>query len=376
MNSLLSLLMIVSIPTMAILLVNSRYISKFDALKEFKKARAIFAALFRRISLLAGLILASLIILSPAISHYLHIDSVVPIMIISLTVFFSFIIQIPLGTLQGLQKFIYLGLGFALLGIVRFLSGIFVKILGYELNGAVASSLVPCIVVFVVATLSLRNFFSYQKETLDEDIKEVFLYSFPVIASLVSFAVLIYSDMFLVKHYFSATIAGSFAGVAVLGRTILYMPAAIVLALFPMVSESHTLNQDVFPMLKKALSYTLILSGIMLLVFLLIPEFMMTLLFGEKFLAIAPLLRWYAMAMIPFSLLNVFMNFNLARHSLIFVYSFIFSALLQVSLICIYHKTLMTVLYIMIGNGLLLLSFNLALVFFENRRRVYAKQIG
>ena len=36
---------------------------------------------------------------------------------------------------------------------------------------------------------------------------------------------------------------------------------AIILAMFPMVSESHTLNKDTYGLLNKAILFTLLLSG-------------------------------------------------------------------------------------------------------------------
>lgn len=373
-NSLLSLFMILSVPTNSVLMVVSRYIAKHATLKELAKARTLLHQLFKRIGLLAGGVFLLFIILSPLISSFLRVDSLVPVFIIGAVVFFAFIIPIPLGALQGLQSFGYLGLGFALLGLLRLGSGVLFEQGGGELNGALGASLFASVVVFFLAIVFLRGSFPPQEEPLGGELKEVFRYSFPVFISFLSLMTLTNSDMILIKHYFPAEDAGLYAAVAVLGRTILYIPTAIILALFPMVTELHTLNRDVFKLLRKALLYTLMLSGVGVGAFLIAPQFLITFLFSQKFAPVAPLLRLYGVAMLSYSLLNVLMIFNLARRSAIFIYSFIAAAVVQISLICTFHKTLQEVLYIIIVSGLGLLIFNLLLLYHHKRKLQNVRQ--
>ena len=373
-NSLLSLFMILSVPTNSVLMVVSRYITKHVTLNELDKAKTLFHQLFKRISFLAGGVFILFVALSPIISSYLKVNSLLPVFIIGTVVFFAFIMPIPLGALQGLQRFGYLGLGFALLGLLRLGSGVFFEQGGGGLNGALGASLFAYGVVFFLALAFLRGSFHPQDVPLEGELKEVFRYSFPVLISLLSLMTLTNSDMILIKHYFPAEDAGLYAAVAVLGRTILYIPTAIVLALFPMVTELHILNQDTFKLLRKALLYTLILSGVGVGAFLIAPQFLISFLFSQKFSPVAPLLRLYGVAMLSYSLLNVLMSFNLARRSAIFIYSFIAAAVIQISLICTFHRSLQEILYIIIVSGLALLLFNLLLLYHHKRKIHNARQ--
>lgn len=51
-------------------------------------------------------------------------------------------------------------------------------------------------------------------------------------------------DMFLVKYYFDDTTAGIYSSVMVLGKIAMYISAAIIAALFPMVVEKVSRGED------------------------------------------------------------------------------------------------------------------------------------
>jgi len=376
MNSLFSLMMVLSVPTISILMVVSKHISKFTAHHEDGKAKGIFIVLLKRVSQVAALLFIAIALLSPSISSYLKMITITPVIIVGLIISLSFILYVPLGALQGRQSFFYLGIGLALLGVMRLLFGVVFSSLSITLNGALGAVLGSLVVVLLVSVISLRKFFTLKREPAGGETRRAFFYSFPVVVSLTSFMVLIYSDMFLVKHYFPADIAGRFAALAVVGKIIVYLPAAIVLALFPLVSESTALHQkrQSYQMLTRALSYNLLLAGLCLIIFVLFPKLTLTLLFGAKFAPLYPLLRLYGVAMFLYSILNVLMNFNLACNYTNFVYSFIISAVLQIYLISTFHESLQYVVSILIGNAGLLLAFNLLMTFWKRKKLAYEKQ--
>jgi len=111
-------------------------------------------------------------------------------------------------------------------------------------------------------------------------IDDLLSYAIPVFLANVCFAILTQVDLILVRHYFPPTEVGIYASAAVLGRAIMYMPASLILALFPMVAEAHTRNQKSYHLLVKASAYTVVLAGSGTLLYILFPRFIMGLLFG------------------------------------------------------------------------------------------------
>jgi O-antigen/teichoic acid export membrane protein len=195
-----------------------------------------------------------------------------------------------------------------------------------------------------------------------KDKGEIIKYSLPVLGVTIIFSILTQADMVLVKHYFLAQQAGLYASAAVLGRAILYLPAAIIIALFPMVTELHSLNKDASHILKKGLVYTALLAGGGVLLFWIMPEFLLGFLFGQRYLAAAPLLGIFGLAMFPMAMLGILISFNLARNQVKLIYPLLVGAIIQITLIHFYHQTLNQVLWIIVGMGTLLFITNLGMI--------------
>ena len=371
-NSLLSLSAIISVPAGTVLVVMARYVSKFNALRAIGKIKYLFYNAYIKL-LLAGMLGVGIFVsLSGYLCDYLNINTRFPLILIGISLLISLLLPINMGILQGLQKFGYLGLSGILSGVLRLACGVLLISRGLGVNGAIVAGIIPSLVMLFITFYPIRFLFNKAVHNDNERYtKEILLYSLPVTLSTFCFTGIINIDLVLVKHFFSPEDAGNYAAVAILGRSIFYLPGAIILAMFPMVSESHTLNKDTHGLLNKALLFTLLLSGVGLVLFFVFPSQLMGLLMGKKFIATAPLLRIFGLAMLPFALLNILINFNLAKHSTKFVYTLVFGCLLEVFLMYLYHNTLMQVLYIMMGSGTLLFLINFFLIIREKSSQVY-----
>jgi len=371
-NSLLSLSAIISVPAGTVLVVMARYVSKFNALRAIGKIKYLFYNAYIKL-LLAGMLGVGIFVsLSGYLCDYLNINTRFPLILIGISLLISLLLPINMGILQGLQKFGYLGLSGILSGVLRLACGVLLISRGLGVNGAIVAGIIPSLVMLFITFYPIRFLFNKAVHNDNERYtKEILLYSLPVTLSALCFTGLFNIDLVLVKHFFSPEDAGNYAAVAILGRSIFYLPGAIILAMFPMVSESHTLNKDTHGLLNKALLFTLLLSGVGLVLFFVFPSQLMGLLMGKKFIATAPLLRIFGLAMLPFALLNILINFNLAKHSTKFVYTLVFGCLLEVFLMYLYHNTLMHVLYIMGGSGTLLFLINFFLIIREKSSQVY-----
>lgn len=371
-NSLLSLSAIVSVPAGTVSLVMARYVSKFNALQNIGKIKYLFFNAYVKLLIAGGVGFGIFIFLSAYIGNFLNVSARLPIILIGISLLLSLILPINMGLLQGLQRFRYLGIIGILSGVLRLAFGVLLIYIGLGINGAILAGIITVFVITLITCYPMRFLFDktieYDKERYT---KEVLWYSLPTTLAALSFTGLLNIDLVLVKHFFSPEEAGNYAAAAILGRSIFYLPGAIILAMFPMASESHTLNKDTHGLLNKALLFTVVLSGLGLVLFLVFPSQLMALLMGKKFIATAPLLRVFGLAMLPFALLNILINFNLARHRVRFVYTLVLGCLFEVFLLSIYHSSLMHVIYIMAGCGALLFLLNLFLILKEKSAMSY-----
>lgn len=366
MNAALSMLVIVAIPSGTIMIVMAKYVSMFKAKEEEAHIASLYRNSLTRMAAVGAVCCLPFFIFNNSITGYLKMDSAWPVIITGIGLFGALVVTVNLGMLQGLQRFYYLGAGMGLGGFSKLLFGVVFVFLGFGLNGAIAAPVVSVFAIFVITIVPLHVYFK-KRENVEKYTKDILLYGVPVLVSSIAFTMLTYIDLIIVKHIFSSEEAGLYAAVTILGKTILYLPGAFVLALFPMVSESHALNNNTFKILDKALFYTVGISMLGVLGFFLFPELAIKILFGNKFSNAAPLLKFYGLAMMFMAIMSILISFNLARHKTGFIYSLVVGCILLIILLNIFHSSLFTVIFIIMAVNFCLAAINLWMVYQDKR---------
>jgi O-antigen/teichoic acid export membrane protein len=147
-------------------------------------------------------------------------------------------------------------------------------------------------------------------------------------------------DVIIAKHFFTAQTAGLYTAATVLGKIILFIPGAIVVAMFPKVSKMYTEKRDTIRLLNKSLLYTGVLSGIMAAGYWFFPVLVVKIPYGPAYVEVAPVVQLYGVAMMFFSLTVVLMRYNLAIHDLKYVYLFAFFTFLEIGLLAVFHGSM------------------------------------
>ena len=135
-NSLFSILMIVSIPSSTLQTVVTKFVSTFYASKHHEKINLLLRSFLRKTFIFGLVTFSILFFCSKSISSFLQIDSPVLIVILGVITFFSIILPLGHGGLQGLQKFGYLGLAMIINGCSKLLLGIIFVSIGFGVIGA------------------------------------------------------------------------------------------------------------------------------------------------------------------------------------------------------------------------------------------------
>lgn len=375
-NALLSIFMVTAVPVSAIVTVTARYVSQFKTENNDKKIADHLRWAWKKMLLVALLCAFVFTLLSPALSSFLRIPSKTPILIIGILLAASLLAPLNLGALQGLQAFGQLGLNVSLGGALRLAFGVLLVVMGFGLNGALAAILLSTVVVLTLTFFQLRRFFASLTVGSEEKARGgTLLYgSLPVMFSYLCFMVLTNTDLILVKHYFTPAHVGTYAAAAVLGHIVLFLPGAIVTAIFPMMSEQHTLNRDPLGIFKKGFWLTGLFSGLTATIFFIAPSLPLTILFGHRYDDAASLLQIFGLAMLPYALLNVIFHFNLARQKARFIYSMVAASAMQIALIVTFHTSMLQIPYILLGVGTCLVAINLILFASERQHERQATE--
>lgn len=182
-------------------------------------------------------------------------------------------------------------------------------------------------------------------------------YALPVFLGLAAQAIIINSDVLMVNALLPAEDAGLYAATALLGRVVFYGSWAVGAAVFPLVAARHKAGEAHLDLLFLALAVVGVVSLGVALVCALVPNLVITLLFGKAYLAAASLIAPYALITALYALANVVSNHYLALGSHRAGYLPLLGAGAQVVLLLLFHDSVLGTIWIQLWakGGLLLL---------------------
>ncbi|WP_179375175.1 oligosaccharide flippase family protein [Winogradskyella wichelsiae] len=182
------------------------------------------------------------------------------------------------------------------------------------------------------------------------------------------------SDILLVKHYFEPYEAGLYASLALIGRIVYFIAWMFVMLLLPAVVELKKEGKETASVLFKYVGYIAAISIIIVLTCLSFPELIIKILFGEQYIAMAPLLWKYAIATSMFAISNIFAYYYLSLDKYVPVIISGVFGMLQIVLVVFFHDSLEQVVHMQIIAMTLLLIIQL--VFFKIEITTHKKALS
>lgn len=329
--------------------------AKFSATLTGHTALNFISKIFKN-SLLIGVIFGFLIVLSAnRLQEIFNTSSSWMFVIFGLGTPLYFAMSVNRGVYQGNKDFKKLSITYQGEMLSRLVITL-ILILLLSLNSSVLVS-IGILISFVFGLLPFNVQWRTKTKPLDESIGRHVKHFFIVTAFYELTQITINnSDILLVKHYFEAYEAGLYACLALIGRIVYFIAWMFVMLLLPTVIQLKKENKPTAPILFKYLGYIAVISATIVLVCYILPETIISILFGESYLAMAPLLWKYAIATSLFALSNIFAYYYLSLDKYFSVIISGVFGMLQVALIIFYHDTLEQVVNLqMLAMVLLLL---------------------
>jgi O-antigen/teichoic acid export membrane protein len=289
----MSLLTLVGLPASALTLMMAREAS----LDRAKGQHAPSSAMLHdgnRILLLGGLVIAAIaVIASPLLSRFFAI----PIdLLIAGAAALPFALALPLliGDLQGEQRFLAfssMAFGQAALKLIGAVAlGMAFGAVGIVLGVSLASALSYAMAhILLRRKLSIKARWPWQRPAI--------AYLAILVPSTLALAVLLSSDVLLVKHFFAPGPAGEYAAVVALSRALYYAAAGVAIVLFPKVVFRESRGASGSPLVW--LSVGLVITGgiVGLVVLTLASSFFLSAFAGQAYVGGAAYLPLYAAGM-------------------------------------------------------------------------------
>jgi O-antigen/teichoic acid export membrane protein len=289
----MTLLTLVGLPASALTLMMAREASRDHASGQHASSAAMLHD-GNRVLLLIGLAIAAVaLVASPLLSRFFAI----PIdLLVAGSAGLPFVLALPLliGDLQGEQRFVaFSSLAFGLAALklgAAIILGIAFGAVGIVLGVSLASAIGYAVAhALLRRKLAMKARWPWQRPAIG--------YLAILLPSTLALAVLLSSDVLLVKHFFAPGPAGEYAAVVALSRALYYAAAGVAVVLFPKIIFRESQGGSGSPLVW--LSVGLVAAGgfVGLVVLTLASSFFLSAFAGKAYIGGAAYLPWYAAGM-------------------------------------------------------------------------------
>lgn len=272
--------------------------------------------------------------------------------------------------LQAEKRFTQVSITELLVSIGKIVFAIIFILVGTKVAGALAGLLASVIVGLVYV-------YPYTKQVIHHK-HLVRLHLSPVIwkelhyGTLILFATgfatfLFTADILVVRYFFDSETAGLYAGIATVARIIVFATASVAGVTIAHIKMKNT-HVENHAIMRKAIILVSGMAGALLLIFFLLPSFIMQILMGERFLPIANLLPLLSVLMVIVALTNLFIMYFLALRRFILIPVTLFGSCFIAIMIFMWHNQVQDIISVLIcGVGLVFITL-VFLYYFEPKK--------
>lgn len=363
-GALFALLYLVNVLGRGVRFSAARFVAGYD--DRATASRFHRGALLRAL-LLGGVIFAALALLRNPIGAFLGVAPGI-VVVVAATVPPSLALTANRGTLDGRQRFLALGGYEILVAGAKLAFGVGLVLAGFGVYGAFGAIVAATVVTLAASTVYLRRRLgSAGSSGVPIEYGRTYRYGLPAVLAGFCLAVPANADVVLVKHAFPAAEAGLYTAASVGAKVLVFLPMGISTALFPKVSADESAGTGrQSALLRRGLVYAAAIGSAGALAYWVFPRTILTVFFGEAYAAAAPLLQWYGLAVVPFALAVVLLNYQLARDRTAFVYVFAAGSLAEILLIWYAATSMLGVVRIVLLTNAVLFALGVCTVILDD----------
>lgn len=284
---------------------------------------------------------------APFWQSFFHTQSPWPFVILGVGVPIYFAQGVDRGVLQGIMRFGVLALSYQAEMWARLFLGIVLVAAGFAVNGAVASLTLSFVATWLVARTVRRGLPPGPALPADQ-VRDALHYAAPVAVALLGQILINNSDVLLVKHYFAPEDAGQYAALALIGRIVFFATWSVVMVLLPSVAQREEQGLPHRHLLWLSLGLVGAASVAVVGACYFGGEWVLQILFGDEYLAVAPLLWLYALATTLFAVANVFITYGLSLGRRGGSWLALAAGCVQIAGVMLFHQSLAQVVWVQI----------------------------
>ena len=253
------------------------------------------------------------------------------------------------GVLQGRKKFSDFGKSMILEAGIKLFCSLSFVILGFKVFGAMAGILIGSCAGLIFSLYFNKEVISEEKENVS--LKGIYFRSVIYFVVMLTIFLFFSLDIIFAKRFFSPELAGNYAVLSMLGKALFLGTIAVSKAMFPLTSEKADKKQNHFGLFKKSFIIILLICTFAVLIYGFFPKEVIGILYGSKYLEMAPYLIYSGLAFSFLSLSNLVLLYGLSTHKLRKSYYLFLFLGVEILLFCLFHNTILEyILAFMVSN--------------------------
>lgn len=359
MSALNSLLILVGIMGMAFSNVVAKFSAKYFGLSDKSGSSRVLHLGLRFVLLFSSATMIIMLAGMPLISRFLHVTNYLYIFLVILAIFFSLVISLPHGFIQGRMQFVLLSGVSIIQPLLRLVIALILVFSGYALLGPFVglalSVAIPA--VTLLAYVYKKYATHYEKSISDEEYKKEFIhYTYTFFLSGIGLTLLSNTDIILARHFLTPIEAGQYAALSLMGKAIFYFTSPIGTVFFPLIAYKKERKEALFKTVFFALSIIVLTSVALSFVYFAFPQLILAIFFPrEGYSVLADYLGYYSLYILVFSLVSIFTSYFLSvGKTKIYIFTLI-AAISQILLISLFHASLYQIIGVLFVNSFILL---------------------
>jgi len=351
-QSLVSLISILAVPSAAISYFTIKHSAAYYAKNDYLGNFAFYKWLRTKIyKIILGLTLIFLVLM-PLLKAYLHLNNYYNLIFTWLIVIVGLFISLKTGILSGWQDFKKLSLNSVLSVIFKLLVGITMVYIFASVPAALGGFLAAGIFSFFFLQKLIKkkaktylNIYKTAGSNEKFDHKKIFSEIKKVIWPIFFFTFLISLfnslDMLMAKNLLSSDLAGFYGAYNILGKIIFWVSSSIIAVILPVACAHDAKDQPVDKkILYLANGLIVFICSVGLIVYLAMPEIIISILFGSRYLPWAGSLWIFALMSLSLSLLSLEANLAYSRYDFKITYILLLTIILEIILVYLFHQTI------------------------------------
>ena len=300
-------------------------------------------------------IILGLLIGAPYIGVLFNLPGYVGLVLTALILLISIPQTFAKFHLQAEKKFTQVSISEFLVSIGKILFAILFILIGTKVAGALAGLLASVVVGLVYVYPYTKHVIHHThlvRPHLSPAIWKELHYG-TLILFATGFATFLFTaDILVVRYFFDSETAGLYAGIATVARIIVFATGSVAGVTIAHIKLKNTRIEN-HMIMHKAIILVGGMAVTLLLIFSLLPSFIMKILMGERFLPLANLLPLLSLLMLTVALTNLFIMYFLALRRFVLIPITLFGSCSIAIMLFMWHNSVQDIIFGLIcGVGL------------------------